>query len=162
MRYNYGSECKKFDAKWDRLNREYAAAGMSEAAIGDMRDFDWEELKSERVFRIHNQSLECFFPDSDAMEDNSPLFNRQLERLSVSQPEICTWDRLGWIDDLDTAELAKEIKSLSYVDQELLSYLVVDGMTRAEISRALGVSRAAITQKLNRIKGCLEKVCYQY
>lgn len=158
MGYNYGSECKKFHAKWDRLTPEYAAAGMSEEAIQEMRDFDWEELKRERIFQIHNQSLESAFPDSDvASEDNSPLLHSQLERLSVRQPEISDWGRYDWIEDIDTTALAKQVKSLSAADNELLSCMVVDGLNRAEIARERDISRAAVTKRLNRIGNCLEK-----
>ena len=161
MGYHYGLECRKFQVKWDKLHREYAMAGMSEAAIQEMRDFDWKELKRERIFRIHNQSLECSFADDEtASEYNSPLINKQLEHLSVKQPEICEWNRLDWIEDIDTPEIVQQIKTLSKVDLEILSYMIVDGLSRAEISRELNVSRAAITKRLNRIKTVLEKVCF--
>jgi DNA-directed RNA polymerase specialized sigma24 family protein len=160
MGYNYGSECKKFHAKWDRFSREYAAAGMSEVDIQTMRDFDWEELKRERIIAIHNQSLECAFTDSDAAgESNSPLLHSQLAHLSTLQPEICDWSRLDWIEDLDTPELAATIKGLSLADQELLSDLVMGGLRRTEIAAKLRVSRSAVTQRLNRIKSRLEKIC---
>jgi len=159
--YNYGLERKKFNAKWDKLGPEYAAAGMSEADIQVMYDVDWQEFKSERIYRIHTQPLECEFSESEtAAEDNSPLVHRQLERLSVKQPDIRTWGRFDWVEDIDTPELTKRIKSLSQMDLEVLSYLVMDAacaLNRAEIARLLGVSRAAITKRLGRIKSLLEK-----
>ncbi|MDR1464756.1 MAG: hypothetical protein LBJ11_05590 [Oscillospiraceae bacterium] len=160
MGYNYGSECRKFKAKWDRLCREYAEAGMSEADIQTMRDFDWEELKRERIYAIHHQSLECCFGDGDLADDgNSPLIHSQLEHLSTLQPEICDWGRLDWIEDLDTPELSAKIKALPLADHDFLSCLVADGLTRAETAAKIGVSRAAVTQRLNRIKTRLEKIC---
>ena len=162
MGYNYGVERRKFYQKWDRLYQEYVEGGMSEAAIIQLFEFDWAVFKSDRRFLMHNQSIESSFPDSDvAREDNSPLINSQLEHLSVRQPNICEWGRFDWIEDIDTPKLVKQLKSLSQADLELLTYLVVDGLSRAEIARKLNVSRAAITQRINRIKGRLEKVYSQ-
>lgn len=42
MGFNYAAEKKKFETLWARLRREYRAAGMSDAAIQKMHDFDWE------------------------------------------------------------------------------------------------------------------------
>lgn len=48
MGFNYAAEKKKFETLWARLRREYRAAGMSDAAIQKMHDFDWEVFKQER------------------------------------------------------------------------------------------------------------------
>ena len=42
MGFNYGLEKKKFDREWDRLRKEYHAAGMDEASIEAMYEFDWQ------------------------------------------------------------------------------------------------------------------------
>ena len=158
MGYNYGVECYKFYRKWDKLYQEYVAAGMSEVAIRELFDLDWQEFKSERIYRIHNRSLESSFPGSDvALDDNSPLIHSQLEHLSVNQPEIYTWGRFDWIEDIDTPELAIQLKSLSQTDLELLTRLVFEDQSRAEIAQAIGISRSAISQRLARIKNILGK-----
>ena len=48
MGFNYAAEKKKFETLWARLRREYRAAGMPDAAIRKMHDFDWEVFKQER------------------------------------------------------------------------------------------------------------------
>ena len=145
--------------KWDKLRNEYVAAGMSEADIQQMYKYDWEEFKRERVFRMHNYSIEdTLFPNYDVTsEDQCPRLAKHLDRLSVDQPEISEWGRYAWIEDIDTSELALRIKALSQTDLELLSCFVVDGLSRADVARQLNVSRAAITKKINRIKSDLEK-----
>ena len=156
--YNYGLECKKFNNEWICSSIECYASGMSDEAILELHDYLWDVLKGDRVFYTHTQSLECSFADDEiACEYKSPLINKQLEKLSVSQPEICEWDRLAWIDDLETPELAWQIKLLGQSDLELLSYIVVDKLTRAEIARELNITRSAITQKFTRIKKVIEK-----
>lgn len=48
MGFNYAAEKKKFETLRARLRREYREAGMSDAAIRKMHDFDWEVFKQER------------------------------------------------------------------------------------------------------------------
>lgn len=48
MGFIYAAEKKKFETLRARLRREYRAAGMSDAAIRKMHDFDWEVFKQER------------------------------------------------------------------------------------------------------------------
>ena len=48
MKFNYGLEKKKFDEIWNRLEKEYAAAGMSQYAIDEMKTYDWNVFKKER------------------------------------------------------------------------------------------------------------------
>ena len=40
MSFNKGYELKKFEAHWEKLRIEYAAAGMTEDAIQKMYDYD--------------------------------------------------------------------------------------------------------------------------
>ena len=57
MGFNYGREKRAFDEKWARLEVEYRAAGMSEKAIQDMKNYDWQWFCSERTYRNHVQTL---------------------------------------------------------------------------------------------------------
>ena len=159
MGFNYGYEVKKFNSKWSVLHKEYESVGMSDADIEAMRDFDWEQLKSERRFQTHTQPLDgVVFADGDESgEDQSALHKRYLEELSVSQPEIREWSRRDWVEDLDTPELARYIKSLPEKDLDLLTAMVEDGMLRVDLSREMGVSRAAITKRITPIKKFTEK-----
>ena len=49
MGFNYGFEKRKFDRVWEKLYREYIEAGMDEATILAMYEFDWEAFKKERT-----------------------------------------------------------------------------------------------------------------
>lgn len=159
MGFNYGLEKKRFNAKWDRLWPEYQSAGMSDATIQAMREYDWEQFKRERIFRIHTQSFEgSLFHEGDMKEDTqAPVMKKYIAQFSVSLDDISTWGCSTWIEDLDTPELSKRVKSLSHDNIVLLSYLIVDGLSRAELSRRLNISRAAVTKRLSRIKKVLEK-----
>ena len=84
MGFNYAAEKKKFETLWARLRREYRAAGMSDAAIQKMHDFDWEVFKQERVYRLHTQDLGIgiFDEPSAEQEDKSALMKKFLESVS--------------------------------------------------------------------------------
>lgn len=72
MGFNYGREKRAFDEKWARLEVEYRAAGMSEKAIQDMKNYDWQWFCSERTYRNHVQTL----PVGDA-ESHGDVFSNK-------------------------------------------------------------------------------------
>ena len=47
MSFNKGYELKKFEAHWEKLRIEYAAAGMTEDAIQKMYDYDRQQFNSD-------------------------------------------------------------------------------------------------------------------
>ena len=67
MKFNKGYEWKKFEEEWKRLRREYAAAGMDEAAIEAMYEFDRGVFNSNRRYAEHTQEVgsQAFFEDGD-------------------------------------------------------------------------------------------------
>ena len=154
MGFHYGLEKRKFDKRWAVFQAECTTAGMSEADIQEMYDFDWAEFKRERVFRTHNQSL-CggtFAAGDDAEEGQSPLFAKFFDQLSVWQDGISAWGRHDWIEDIDTPELALHLKSLPQRDIEMLTYLMVDGFTQTETARELGISRTTVAKRIAHIR----------
>ena len=158
MRFNYGDERRKLDKAWKELRCEYLSAGVSEDIIDEVYKLDREWLNSERSYLTHTVSFEgSFKPDSDMTEESqSPLMKDNLHSLSVTH-EICSWGRYEWIEDLDNPDLALEIKSLTLEDIEFLTYLIVDKLSCAEISRELNISRAAVSKRMKRIRKILHK-----
>lgn len=59
---------------------------------------------------------------------------------------------------MDDEELAGRLKKLSADDRELLTQIVMDGLTKAEVARLRGVTRQSINDKIQRIKKFLKKV----
>ena len=57
MGFNYASEKKKFTKKWDKLRKEYKAAGMSEQDIQVMYEFDLKVFRNNRNECNHTQPL---------------------------------------------------------------------------------------------------------
>ena len=157
---NFAEVMILFNKIWRADRRRYIAAGMSEFAIQGMYELHVEQFNSERRWKTHTQSLDgAVFTDGDsADEDQSPLLDKFWRQLSNCQSEISEWGRYDWVDDLDTPELARYIKSLSEKNLELLTSMVVDKMNRANLSRAMGVSRAAITKRMKPIEKVLEDI----
>ena len=54
--------------------------------------------------------------------------------------------------------LDERLKKLSADDRELLTQIVMDGLTKAEVARLRGVTRQSINDKIQRIKKFLKKV----
>ena len=75
MSFNKGYELKKFEAHWEKLRIEYAAAGMTEDAIQKMYDYDRQQFNSERTFVERTQEFTAPAYESSE-EEASPLMLR--------------------------------------------------------------------------------------
>ena len=160
MGFNYGLEKKKFDAEWEKLRREYRAAGMDEAAIQEMYEYDWQGFNAERAYRNHTQSMpdQRFDDDGDAAsDDNSAMLVKFIDRFSVMPRETDEDRRYGWLDEIDSPELSAALHRLSPEDIELLILYAFDGYGVTEIAVMQGVSHPTISKKLKRIKNILKK-----
>ena len=83
MAFNKGYELKKFEAHWEKLRIEYAAAGMAEDAIQKMYDYDRQQFNSERT-RIE-RTQEFTAPAYESTEEEaSPLMLRYQEAITTT------------------------------------------------------------------------------
>ena len=158
MGFNYAAEKKKFETLWARLRREYRAAGMSDAAIQKMHDFDWEVFKQERIYRLHTQDLGIgiFDEPSAEQEDKSALMKKFLE--SVSRwDDYTTASRYSWIEEVDDPSIYKQLQALRKADLELLTLIVVDGLSQTEIAAEMGLSQRAVGKQLQQLKKYFKK-----
>lgn len=153
MGFNYAAEKKKFETLWARLRREYRAAGMSDAAIQKMHDFDWEVFKQERIYRLHTQDLGIgiFDEPSAEQEDKSALMKKFLE--SVSRwDDYTTASRYGWIEGIGDQRLVRVLKRLSISEKELLTKYCIEDKTQQEIATEMGLSQRAVGKQLQQLK----------
>lgn len=163
MGFNYGLERKRVEKEFEKFRCACQAAGMNEEDIEVMYQFDRKQLNSDRRFYRHIQPMEDrYFSDGGfAGEGKSPLLQRNLAALSVDMGEMSMDDRHDWVEDLTDARLVQIKQTLSPEEIEFLSHLVVDRLSPAELSRKLGISRAAVSKRLKRIKNKLEKITAQ-
>ena len=156
MSFNKGYELKKFEAHWEKLRIEYAAAGMTEEAIQKMYDYDRLQFNSERTFIERTQEFTAPAYESSE-EEASPLMLRYQDAITVTDIYHETKSRFAWIGEIENERLLSALENLSEDDLKLLTFYAYEGYTVTEISKVLGVSQPTISIKIKRITNFLKK-----
>ena len=153
MSWNNGYETKKFEARQKKQAEEYRALGMTEEQIKAMYEFDLEQFKSERRYRMHTQPLQVEeFEENDADESDNTLLNEFFDELTCTIETSGDKSRYWWVEEIDNPNLVRAIKGLSAEQIELLTLVAIDGYGQTEIAELLNVSQSAISQRLATIK----------
>ena len=156
MSFNKGYELKKFEAHWEKLRVEYAAAGMAEDAIQKMYDYDRQQFNAERTHLERTQELSAdTFECSE--DENSPLMKQYREVTTVTDTYHETKSNFAWIGEIENERLLSALENLSEDDLKLVTLYAYEGYTVTEISKVLGVSQPTISIKIKRITNFLEK-----
>ena len=156
MSFNKGYELKKFEAHWEKLRIEYAAAGMTEDAIQKMYDYDRQQFNSERTFIERTQEFtEPAYESSE--EEASHLMLRYQEAITTTDTYHETKSKFAWIGEIENERLLSALENLSEDDLKLLTLYAYEGYTVTEISKVLGVSQPTISIKIKRITNFLKK-----
>ena len=156
MSFNKGYELKKFEAHWEKLRVEYAAAGMTEDAIQKMYDYDRQQFNSERTFIERTQEFTAPAYESSE-EEASPLMLRYQEAITTTDTYHETKSKFAWIGEIENERLLSALENLSEDDLKLLTLYAYEGYTVTEISKVLGVSQPTISIKIKRITNFLKK-----
>ena len=156
MSFNKGYELKKFEARWEKLRIEYAAAGMTEDAIQKMYDYDRQQFNSERTFIERTQEFTAPAYESSE-EEASPLMLRHQEAITTTDTYHETKSKFAWIGEIENERLLSALENLSEDDLKLLTLYAYEGYTVTEISKVLGVSQPTISIKIKRITKFLKK-----
>lgn len=155
MGFNYAREKREFMKEWARLRCEYQAAGMSEETIKKLYAFDWEWFCSRRSFCNHSQELPVEHIDEDSEQSQSNLINK-FDTMRTEFDESTFDGRFAWVDTIEDANLVDKLKQLSTEDLELLTLLVIDGLSQTEVAVLQGCSQNAVSKKYLRIKKYLK------
>ena len=156
MSFNKGYELKKFEAHWEKLRIEYAAAGMTKEAIQKMYDYDRQQFNSERTFIERTQEFTAPAYESSE-EEASPLMLRYQEAITTTDTYHETKSKFAWIGEIENERLLSALENLSEDDLKLLTLYAYEGYTVTEISKVLGVSQPTISIKIKRITNFLKK-----
>lgn len=159
MGFNNGLERKRFEAMWKKLRAEYAAAGMDEAAIEEMYQFDLDAFRSDRRYGEHTQAMpsQQFEDDGDpADESNSALLVKFFDSFAVMPQDTDEGNRYGWLDEVESEALSAALRKLSDEDIELLTLYVFDGYSTTEIASLQGIAHQNVSKKIRRIKKSLK------
>ena len=160
MSFNKGYELKKFEAHWEKLRIEYAAAGMTKEAIQKMYDYDRQQFNSERTFIERTQEFTAPAYESSE-EEASPLMLRYQDAITVTDTYHETKSRFAWIGEIENEQLLTALETLKTEDLEIITMYAYEGYDITEISKVYGVSRPTISIKIKRITKFFEKLQFQ-
>ena len=152
MTFNYGAERKKFEKAWAITEALYRKHGMSESAIQEMCEYDWDLFKAARIEAIRTQEM-GFQPDNDddmTMMD-SPLLMKFFERFTTQYDTLGSHSRYWWFEELSDIRLVSDIAKLTDEDKEFLTLLIVEGYSQTECAVKLHSSQSAISRRLIRL-----------
>ena len=156
MSFNKSYELKKFEAHWEKLRIEYAAAGMTEDAIQKMYDYDRQPFNAEHTHQERTQELSTdTFECSE--DENSPLMKRYREVTTVTDTYHETKSGFAWIGEIENERLLSALENLSGLDLKILTLYVYAGYTESEIAGELGGSKVAIHKRIEKITKLLKK-----
>lgn len=179
MRFPYGKHRRAMEKEHSEMAVICREEKKSEEMIEQIHDLLLHQLNRDRAYITHTQPYECYdspngkgkrnvhTQNSKRLEDEgsdiidegrSPLLKKFSAQLSVTQGEICEWGRMDWIEDLDTIEVIVWVKDQSEKDIELLTLLSVDGLKQKEVAEMWGISDAAISKRMKKIRESLAKV----
>ena len=150
MSFNKGLELKKFEAHWEKLRVEYAAAGMAEDAMQKMYDYDRQQFNSERTFVERTQEFTAPAYESSE-EEASPLMLRYQEAITTKDTYHETKSKFAWIGEIEDERLLSALENLSDSDLELITLYAYEGYDTVEISKAFGTTKQNISKKIQRI-----------
>jgi hypothetical protein len=156
MAFNKGYELKKFEAHWEKLRIEYAAAGMAGDAIQKMYDYDRQQFNSERTCIERTQEFTAPAYESSE-EEASPLMLRYQEAITTTDTYHETKRSFAWIGEIENERLLSALETLSDLDLKILTLYAYDGYTESEIARALESKRITIHKRIERITMFLKK-----
>ena len=151
MKWNNGKERAKFNKEQAKLREQYLAAGMSEEQIQILYEYDYKIYKKNRIEAIHNQRIDFEAVETEDKKLENPLYKKFTDKLTV-EIDYGTSARYAWIEEIDNEQLAKKLKKLPEDYLEILTELVIDGLTQSEIARKRNVSQPTIAYKISRIK----------
>ena len=155
MGFHYAREKRQFDLEWNRLQKEYADAGMEPSAIEEMRNYDWTVFLSRRNYENHTQPL----PDTYLGDETDGQRSRLLDKfssLSVTFDEGDFPGRYAWVSAISSVDLSIKVAMLQAKDIELLTFIVIEVHDQCELAEKWCCSQSAISQRLKKIKNFLK------
>lgn len=137
MGFNYRQERKKFEEQMQENERRFRAAGMNDEQIMAMREYEEEQFRRERIYKIHivlEQSKE--YPGLIEWVGTTDSY---FQKMKAS---------LDFILDNVSSGLSKSFTSQEKEILLLLSW----GATQQEISAKLGLSQSTISYHIQQIE----------
>ena len=151
MSNNNGFERKQFNRQQGRLADKYRKAGMSEADIQAMREYDNAIFCQYRRDKEHAVDASAMVTTDESTRDSRYM---DMDELPAGAPLVLYGDRYSWIDEIDDPELHKAIVSMKPDYIEIVT-LMMEGYVQRDIAKKMHVGNAVICRKVKRIKNIL-------
>lgn len=153
MEFNYTTERRKFERNWAKTEALYRKHGMTEQAIQEMREYDWDLFKAARIEAMHTQEIGFQLDEEDdkSMMD-SPLLKKFFEQFTTQYDTYGTHSRYWWLEELGDVRLVAVVPQLTTEEKELLTLYFVEQYTTREIADKYGTSHVAISNRLRKIE----------
>ena len=152
MTINYGYEYKKFEKEQEEQRIYYLSLGMSEEAIAIIADFDKQEFLRELAYKRNTIPLDITTPFETDDESKNPLYEKNIEKLSVTIDTYTIKPRYGWVDELENPQLIKIVRQLTESQLELITLVAIEGYKKQQVGLILGISPSAVSKRLGRIR----------
>ena len=151
MGINFAYERKKFSEAQQKLRKEYEAAGMTQAQILAMYEYDLHQFNRDIAFYRHTQPLVDESESDFEEEGRNTLLRKNAEALTVIQkPAEDT--KYWWLDEIEDAELLSGLLSLTEDDLELVDQLVFHELTQTEVAAMWKKTQASISQRIKTLR----------
>lgn len=149
MSFQYAQEKLKFEKNWNALQVQYEQAGMSQDAIKEIHDFDWQWFKSRRRYI----SMLTELPEDTTLED---LPSCSSAHTGGEPPQhygvaVGNSNRYSWLDEIEDAALLQKLMLLDSDDIDLLTSVVLEGHSQREFAQRNGRSERAVSRQFQRI-----------
>lgn len=136
MGFNYRQERKKFEEEMYQNEQQYRVAGMSDAQIAAMREYEEEQFRRERIYKIHitlHRSDE--YPGNDDFTSTVDLYFQQAAHLDIL---------------LDT--LSPGLSQKLHIDEKRILLLLSKGLSQRDVAEMLNTSQLTISRRLKKIR----------
>ena len=157
MKTNYGYEYAKFRAEQKKQRENYLSLGMAEEAIEEIEKFDKEEFLRTLAYKRNTISFDLTTPFETNDESKNPLYNRNIDKLTVTIETYRSNDRYEWIEQIENPEMYSVVIALSPIEKEILTLYVFEGLTQEKIKLIPGITQQAISKKIKKIKKKFER-----
>ena len=153
MSWNNAYEKRKFEEKQKKQAEKYRALGMTEEQIKEMYEFDYDQFKSERRFRMHTQSFE---PNKfDTIEDDNEklsIVEKFQDVLATTQDDSIDKSRYWWIEEIENEMLLEKVMYLSEMDIEIITLTFVEGFSQKDAAIKMGIPLRTLKHRIQKIK----------
>lgn len=147
MSWNDGIERKKFENAEAKQEKEFRKLGMTDDQIQEIYQLDLEVYKGNRVYAIHNQSLEAMADEEDNPQQPTALIENFTVYITSDRS-----DPYWWINEIEDKVLLAAVKALSDDEKLIIKLKVFDKLSQDKVAKIMGVSRYAFIRRWNQIR----------